>query len=677
MNENIFSNLDGLETSMSNIVKQLEMINDSCVKVSSSLQGINEISFNDIASGIGNVLNISSGAVSLIGSFDKFKIGLGDITGLLGAIPTPMIAVTGALTVATAAIAIFSNYESEATKNVKAFNEAQQQKMKVIDDTTKRIVESTNRSIDMSKTAEAQSTALRGFISNLNGLADENGYVKNFEQAQYYVDQINSAMPGTVSLTKEGKLEWEKSAEAIEKNIVQMERKAKVDAYYEGYVESLKKETELRNNLTLAQNQYNAELNKQQEILDKMDALKEKIAAGEGDESDKEKLLEYQEQLSESSGKLETLSEKLEKAKGAYDANSQAANLYNQALGALNGDIIKSAELQASEYAKMDETGKVSWDSLATGCEDCKERMKTAQGDELTSLQLTSSLLQAEMINKANNMGLSYDQMIQKLEDSGVKMSETEKKQLKDSYDRWNMSTEDIKKLQAGGLDTLKLMKSSAMSEMNATDKVKLSENVKLFASTGSESGMRLCQQLADNLEENNGKVDEKTRKILAQIENEAKKADPKTRIGVNAPTEKNLELVGKKISSVSKDRQSTVELVAKADRKSFKLFGFELPWFAEGGFPDTGELFVAREAGPELVGRIHGKTAVANNDQIISGISSGVYNAVTSAMQGMNTNGEMNIHATFVMDGEVVGKQVIKYHNGVVKRTGRSPLFI
>ena len=101
------------------------------------------------------------------------------------------------------------------------------------------------------------------------------------------------------------------------------------------------------------------------------------------------------------------------------------------------------------------------------------------------------------------------------------------------------------------------------------------------------------------------------------------------------------------------------------------------LKGFATGGFPDTGELFLAREAGPELVGRINGKTAVANNDQIVSGISSGVFNAVTSAMKGLNTQGNMNIHATFVMDGDVVGKQVIKYHNGVVRRTGRSPLMI
>lgn len=53
---------------------------------------------------------------------------------------------------------------------------------------------------------------------------------------------------------------------------------------------------------------------------------------------------------------------------------------------------------------------------------------------------------------------------------------------------------------------------------------------------------------------------------------------------------------------------------------------------YASGGFPDTGEFFLAREAGPEMVGRIGNKTTVANNDQIVEGISAGVYEAVVSA---------------------------------------------
>jgi len=51
---------------------------------------------------------------------------------------------------------------------------------------------------------------------------------------------------------------------------------------------------------------------------------------------------------------------------------------------------------------------------------------------------------------------------------------------------------------------------------------------------------------------------------------------------------------------------------------------------FASGGFPTVGEMFIARESGPEMVGTLSGKSAVANNDQIVAGISIGVANGQT-----------------------------------------------
>ena len=56
---------------------------------------------------------------------------------------------------------------------------------------------------------------------------------------------------------------------------------------------------------------------------------------------------------------------------------------------------------------------------------------------------------------------------------------------------------------------------------------------------------------------------------------------------------------------------------------------------FANGGYPESGQLFFAREdgAGAELVGTVGGRTAVASNDDIMNGIRQGVYEAVTAAM--------------------------------------------
>lgn len=66
---------------------------------------------------------------------------------------------------------------------------------------------------------------------------------------------------------------------------------------------------------------------------------------------------------------------------------------------------------------------------------------------------------------------------------------------------------------------------------------------------------------------------------------------------------------------------------------------------YAKGGFPNVGEMFIAREAGPEMVGRIGSRSVVANNDQIVEGISRGVYEAVVAAMKANGgNNGEQSV---------------------------------
>ena len=64
----------------------------------------------------------------------------------------------------------------------------------------------------------------------------------------------------------------------------------------------------------------------------------------------------------------------------------------------------------------------------------------------------------------------------------------------------------------------------------------------------------------------------------------------------------------------------------------------------AVGGSFNQGQVFVAREAGPELVGRIGGNTAVMNNDQIVASVSAGVAKAVEAAMRN-SSNGEVNVY--------------------------------
>lgn len=80
----------------------------------------------------------------------------------------------------------------------------------------------------------------------------------------------------------------------------------------------------------------------------------------------------------------------------------------------------------------------------------------------------------------------------------------------------------------------------------------------------------------------------------------------------------------------------------------------FDIEMFANGGFPRSGELFIAREAGAELVGSIGGKTAVGGNDQI----ERAIFNAVLTAMSQAMANGSsqpIELNQKIELDGDVI----------------------
>lgn len=77
--------------------------------------------------------------------------------------------------------------------------------------------------------------------------------------------------------------------------------------------------------------------------------------------------------------------------------------------------------------------------------------------------------------------------------------------------------------------------------------------------------------------------------------------------------------------------------------------------WYAGGGYPSVGELFVAREAGPEMVGTIGGRSAVVNNEQIISSLEGGVERGFIKAMSA-GFGGDITIIIQ-TSDGDIIQK--------------------
>lgn len=91
---------------------------------------------------------------------------------------------------------------------------------------------------------------------------------------------------------------------------------------------------------------------------------------------------------------------------------------------------------------------------------------------------------------------------------------------------------------------------------------------------------------------------------------------------------------------------------------------------YASGGFVNSAQLFMTRENGkPEMVGSIGGRTAVANNDQIVQAVSLGVYNAVVDAM-GKTSGGSQPISVQ--INGREVFRAMQDESYSFKKRTGQ-----
>lgn len=153
---------------------------------------------------------------------------------------------------------------------------------------------------------------------------------------------------------------------------------------------------------------------------------------------------------------------------------------------------------------------------------------------------------------------------------------------------------------------------------------------------------------------------------------------------GVISAVENGINWVIKKLNSLSFTIPDWVPLLG-GERFGLNIptvklgrVNFEMGSYAIGGFPDHGEMFIAREQGPELVGRIGNRTAVANNDQIVEGVAAGVTSANDGVINAIYAMAQQIISAIeensgdVYLDGDKVGERVTEYQNRKNRIFGR-----
>lgn len=560
----------------------------------------------------GKLRDMASSSTGAVGLFAK---GLSALTSPLGLTVVGITAVSGVLMYLT------RDYNGTTGATAEYIKKLQEQQ-KELDNVTKKNQESQKVTREKVASIDSEYLAVQRTIAQLDGMVDANGKVNGSQKvAQGLVDQINEKL-GTNITIQDGVIKnWKEEKVALDQTIESMKLKARVEAHEEAYVEALKQETKLSTALSTAKRELADNTEKLNKKKQRFDELTQKGV--NKTQSEREEYQKLAKQIGDLTATHFQLEKNVKSAQKAFDSNKKSIDDYDKAVKATSGEVKDMAKSVVADYEKVGSGAKASWDSLAKGMVDLttkhKEYVKNnadMSSKEVQTNEEATKIIMQHMVKKAQKYNLTYDQMISTLQSKGIKLTKDEKAQLQEQYNNYVNNKNSVLSVDASKWSSMSSQASIKMSNINATQKQKLDEALRLFQQTGDSAGLQYCQKLADALKKNKGATDSETQSIINQIENRARACDP----NVKVRTSLDWGSLSNVVSSVNRTIGSVVS--------SIKL---SLPKFATGGFPEDG-MFMANHG--ELVGKFsNGKTAVANNYQIVEGIKSGVYSAVKSAM--------------------------------------------
>ena len=560
----------------------------------------------------GKLRDMASSSTGAVGLFAK---GLSALTSPLGLTVVGITAVSGVLMYLT------RDYNGTTGATAEYIKKLQEQQ-KELDNVTKKAQENQKATREKVASIDSEYLAVQRTISKLDEMVDANGKVNGSQKvAQGLVDQINEKL-GTNITIQDGVIKnWKEEKVALDQTIESMKLKARVEAHEEAYVEALKQETKLSTALSTAKRELASATKEYNKNKDRLTELSKKGSSmTQAEVTEYQNLAKAQEDLIP---KISQLEKNVKSAQKAFDSNKKSIDDYDKAVKATSGEVKDMAKSVVADYEKVGSGAKASWNSLAQGLVDLtakhKEYVKNnadMSSKEVQTNEEATKIIMQHMVKKAQKYNLTYDQMISTLQSKGIKLTKDERAQLQEQYNNYVNNKNSVLSVDASKWDSMSSQASIKMSNINATQKQKLDEALRLFQQTGDSAGLQYCQKLADALKKNKGATDSETQSIINQIENRARACDP----NVKVRTSLDWGSLSNVVSSVNRTIGSVVS--------SIKL---SLPKFATGGFPEDG-MFMANHG--ELVGKFsNGKTAVANNYQIVEGIKSGVYSAVKSAM--------------------------------------------
>lgn len=556
-----------------------------------------------------NLKNSLEAGLGVLGS-----IGSGALIGSqFGALGTVIGGTVGAV---WSLYEAFMNYPTSVSLTTEAINK----QLENINEYNKSLKEQYD-TIKQSEIANMSlQTSYSNLVSELETITDENGKVKKGyeERATFIITTLNKAYGTEIKMTDGVILNYQKQLQSIKDIIIEKRKQIALESSEEAYKVALKEKVNTYSNLVNAENNYAKAIENEKNAKEKVKKAEDDLTlskiTGVGMSA------HYLAILNKAKKELENATEAtknsktaLDSATKAYDSNTQAIMTYE---GLLSADTKENADL-VDKYIKDIEN------SYYNGKEYIKLTRKEQLDDALRYYSSTLRIAKQDGKKVNNEVIAQAEERLNSLKTNLSDMTNSVDGELGDNL------------IEAWG--TL-----AQTSEENfITEFSKLNTDIQQnIVNKMYEKGYSISSELQKGIQAENPNV-----VIKSEVE------QPKNKIKVEVDT--------------SEAKRSTSSFWKKLSSAFSLQFGMKIAplLFANGGLPPAGQLFVANEKGPELIGQIGGQSFVANQNQMMDLLDKKIGNAQSKP-----------INATFVIQvgDKEIARQVINDLQNIAKDNGK-----
>ena len=443
-------------------------------------------------------------------------------------------------------------------------------------------------------------------LKELNDITDANGKIKKGyeDRAEYILNELSGAYGVEYKLVGNTITNQKEFNKQVEKAIRLKESEILLEAYKGDYINALKREKELYYDITHAESERGLALNRLNEYFSNLGMTYDEYVTIMG------------------------------KVKDGIKLTAEEQEKY----GKINKDVFSK---QAKQIRELEKDYK-NWDEAVN---ESTQNYKTNH-ELITRYSDFSKAVQKGNIKEIDRIRDQFTRTWVK--DDKVMVQSTD-----DATEQHILDYKlDLEKWKETNDNRYKSYKDSLTNVKNYTEGV-TPEIAQKWRALGELSEEEFLAELAKLPEETRqevvNKMEEQGKGIGTNLKKGIKEAFPKIEIPVKVlqPNVLDLQNISKKIVQALSQNLNIGSLLGVGAWAGLRANGGlyssgvwrPMKTYANGGFPSYGELFVAREKGPELVGRIGNSTAVMNNDQILDQMTIAVARGMAANKQDTNVN--------------------------------------